>query len=158
MSMQAQFDFQSAAANLQAQLQAMNGNFNGQVYFGTPTIVSTGYMPGYMPPYYNGIKSPFGMATPVASPMMSELPAGFNVFGAYQSAPSQIRVSGPTYGTPSFTSNYASVSAALAGMSSVPGMGAPMAGLPPGATNLGPSSLISIPGAFISGIKYGSAY
>jgi hypothetical protein len=153
--MQAQFGLQSAAANLQAQLQAMNGNFNGQVYFGTPTIVST----GYMPPSYNGIKSPFGMATPVASPMMSELPAGYNVFGAYQSAPSQIRVSGPTYGTPSITSNnFASVSAALAGMSSVPGVGAPVAGLPPGATNLGPSSLISIPGAFISGIKYGAAY
>jgi len=182
MGFQTQMGFQSAAANLQAQIQAMNGNFNGQVFFGTPSFTTS-----YMPPVYNGMKSPFGAASPVSSPMMSDPSAGYNPgynpsagynsynpsagynsynpsagynpYAAYpgQSAQGPVLVSQRSYGTPTLTSsNYASVNAAIAGVSNVPGVGAPVSGLPPGATNLGPSSLI--PGAFISGIKYGAAY
>jgi len=145
MGFQAQFGYQSAAANAQAQIQAMNGNFNGGYFFGTPTFA--------LPAFNNGIKGPFG----VASPMMSDPSAGYNSFGMFQSASGPVRMGTPTYGTPTITSsNFASVTAALAGVTNVPGVGAPVSGLPPGATNLGPSSLI--PGAFISGIKYGAAY
>jgi len=141
MSFQA-FEAQIAAANAQAQWQAMNGNFNGGFFFNTPS-----YIPSYMPAFNSGVKNAFGAASPV--PDMS---AGYNSFPG-----SSVRVGAMTYGTPTITSsNIASVNAALASVSGVVGVGAPVAGLPAGATNLGPSSLINIPGAFISGIKYGA--
>jgi hypothetical protein len=173
MNFQAQFGLQSQAAAAQAQFQAMNGNYNGGFYFNTPSF------PSYMPfsnsmtfngmPFSNGMninKGVFGVSSPATSstsynvygaPINTDSTPSYNVYGGQFQNSAPVRVGNPTYGTPTITSsNYASVNAALAGVSNVPGIGSPVAGLPPGASNLGPSSLI--PGAFISAVTYGAAY
>jgi hypothetical protein len=112
------------------------------------------------------VSSPMPSSSMVSSPVSTGAsssfnfgnyqPTGISSAGVYQTANGPVYVSAPTYGTPTMNAgNSASVQAALAAVSNVPGIGAPVNGLPAGATNLGPSSLI--PGAFISGISYGAS-
>jgi len=172
---QGQFGLQTGPAFAQGQF--MNGNFGGGFFYNPQSM-----LPPYM---FNGMKPAYGLSSPlVSSPMVSSpmpsssmvsspvqtapvstgtssfnfgnyQPTGISSAGVYQTANGPVYVSAPTYGTPTMSSNSASVQAALAAVSNVPGIGSPVNGLPAGATNLGPSSLI--PGAFISGISYGAA-